>query len=75
MFSNGEVVEGQSYSAIATTAHKLGFRGEKINGFVTSAGDFVDPVSAIPIALQAGQIKEEKDKLEPEDIWPHLVEE
>lgn len=73
MFSNGEVVEGHTYSAISTMATKLGFTGDKIYGFMTSADVFVDPEFAAFVALEAGQIKEEKDRLEPEDLWPHLA--
>lgn len=72
MFSNGEIFEGQTYSSVVAIAHKLSFTGEYIRGFVTSSGNFVLPEDAAKIALEAGQIKEEKDVLEPEDI-SHII--
>jgi len=72
MFSNGEVFEGQSYSAISTIASKLSFNGDKIYGFITSAGDFVLPGEAAVIALKAGQLKSVIGVLTPEMLWPQL---
>lgn len=74
MFSNGEVVEGHSYSAVSSMAHKLGFNGEKIYGFVTSSGDFVLPKEAGEIALKAKQISTVIGVLTPEMLWPHFAE-
>ena len=69
MFSNGEVVEGQSYSAITQIANKLSFNGDKIHGFVTSAGDFVLPGEAAVIAVKAGQLTSVIGVLTPEMLW------
>ena len=74
MFSDGEVFEGYSYSSVVTIAHKLGFMGDKVHGFVTTSGDFVLPDEAAKIAFDNGQIKEEKDSLDIEDIMPHVLE-
>ncbi len=70
LFPNGETVEGHSYSNISSMAHKLGFSGEFLTGFTTSAGDFVLPTDAAEIALLAGQISTPVDELAPEDLWP-----
>jgi hypothetical protein len=71
MFSNGEVVEGRSYSEISTMAGKLGFNGERIYGFVTSSDEFVLPKDAAKIAKKAGQIKTVLGGvLTPEMLWP-----
>lgn len=72
MFSNGEVVEGRSYSEISTMAHKLGFNGEKIYGFMTSSDEFVLPKDAAAIAEKAGQVKTLIGVLTPEMLWPQL---
>lgn len=69
MFVDGETVEGHSYSQITAMANKLGFSGERINGFVTSSGEFVLPSEAANIALVAGQIPTPVVELTPEDIW------
>ncbi len=74
MFSDGEIFEGYSYASVSTIAHKLGFSGEKIHGFVTTSGDFVLPDEAAKIAFEAGQIPAEKDALELEDIMPNVLE-
>lgn len=74
MFQNGETVEGHDYGAIATLANKLSFSGEKINGFVTSTGEFVLPEEAATIALKAKQIAGKVDRLTPDMLWPWLRE-
>jgi hypothetical protein len=71
MFSNGEIVEGHSYSAVLTVANRMGFDGEKIYGFITSSDDFVLPKEAAEIAKKAGQIKTVIGVLTPEMLWPH----
>lgn len=74
MFSNGEVVEGHTYSNALSMANKLGLSGDKIHGFVTSSGKFVLPSDATEIAKEAGQTST-NEPLQPEDIWPILGEE
>jgi hypothetical protein len=74
MFKDGEVFEGHSYGSVAQIAHKLGFYGEKVHGFVTTSGDFVLPDEAAKIAFENGQIPTEKDSLELEDIMPRTWE-
>lgn len=73
MFSNGEVLEGHDYGAIATIANKLSLSGEKIYGYVTSSGDFVLPDEAAAIAVKSGQLLELVKNLTPEDLWPSRV--
>jgi len=68
MYSNGEVVEGHDYSRIDLTARKLGFFGDKIEGFITSSGEFVLPTEAAEIASQSGQVSNIA-KLAPEHLW------
>lgn len=70
LFYNGGVLEGHTYSQICYLAKKLGFTGDKIYGFMTSRDIFVDSSNAAYIAFESGQIKTEKDNLEPEDLWP-----
>lgn len=75
MFSNGEILEGHNYGDISNIANKIGFSGDKIYGFTTGAGDFVLPVEAAKIALDAGQIKSDFGSLMPEDLWPGMADE
>ena len=72
MFSNGEIIEGHDYGAIATIASKLSFTGDKILGFVTGGGDFVLPDEAAVIAFSEKQIPTEVEELKPEDLWPAM---
>lgn len=74
MFSNGEVLEGHTYSTILSLAHKLSFNGDKIYGFVTSSGQFVLPKEAATIATKAGQITTVIGVLTPEQLWPSFAE-
>jgi hypothetical protein len=73
MFSNGEVVEGTEYQAINNLARRIGFSGERIDGFVNSSGEFVLPQDAAEIALKSGQIKAPIKELVPDDLWPPLI--
>lgn len=72
MFSNGEVLEGRNYSDIVSLASKIGVNGERINGFLTSSGDFVLPEEAAKIAFSSGQLRESTEGLAPEDLWPSI---
>lgn len=74
LYPNGEIVEGRDYGTIQTLANKLSFSGEKIYGFVTSDGTFVDPGFAAFIAKEAGQVSEDIEELKPEDLWSVGVE-
>lgn len=69
MYSNG-VVEGRAYGHIESLARKLGFTGDKVEGFLTTSGEFVLPQEAAKIAFDSGQIKEAKDTLTPDQLWP-----
>lgn len=73
MYHNGEIIEGLDYGAIARIAQKLGWSGERIEGFVTSTGEFVLPDEAAEIAKQANQVINVRGKLSPEDLWPPAV--
>ncbi len=75
MYSNGQVIEGHDYGKIAITANKLSLTGDKIYGFVTSAGDFVLPGEAAMIALNANQLTQVMGILKPEDLWPEWADE
>lgn len=69
MFSNGEILEGRDYGYIGRIARKLGFSGERIEGFLTSSGEFVLPHEAAAIAMNSGQVKEEIITLTPDHLW------
>jgi hypothetical protein len=73
MFQNGEIVEGTQYHAISSLAHKIGFSGERINGFLDSSGEFLLPKEAAVVAFAADQIKEPVEELSPDDLWPPLM--
>lgn len=70
MYSNGVVIEGRDYGRISNIAHRLSFPSEKIDGFITSAEEFVLPQEAAVIAVQAGQLPEIPEQLTPEQLWP-----
>lgn len=69
MYSNGEIVEGRTYSQIDRLANSLGIWGDKIEGFVTSSGEFTLPVEAAVIAINAGQVKPGVTRLLPEHLY------
>lgn len=69
MYSNGEVIEGRDYGYITSLANRLSLSGEKIEGFVTSSGDFVLPGEAAHIAVKSGQVQSVIGELTPEDLW------
>lgn len=73
MFENGETVEGHDYGHISSLAQKLSLRGERVNGFMTSSGEFVLPNEAVEIALNSGQIAQRVDALTPEMLWKDMV--
>lgn len=73
MYANGEVVDGRDYGYISSIAHKLSLPSERIEGFLTSSGEFVLPSDAAAIAVEARQITEAPSMLTPEDLWPHLT--
>ena len=70
MYSNGDILEGRDYSTITHLGHRLGYSGERINGFVTSSGKFVLPGEAAVIAVKAGQVESVLGELTPEKLWP-----
>lgn len=70
MYSNGEILEGRDYSSITHLGHRLGYSGDRINGFVTSSGNFVLPGEAAVIAVKAKQIDSVIGVLTPEKLWP-----
>ncbi len=72
MFSNGEIIEGRSYSDILALAKRVGMTGERIHGFINSYGDFLLPSEAANVAHISGQITSRVDELSPEDLWPVL---
>ncbi len=74
MFQNGEIIEGHSYGKISALALKLGIAGDKVNGFLTSMGEFVLPDEALKIASEAHQISKAVETLTPDDLWPQQVE-
>lgn len=69
MYSNGEVLEGHDYGQMIYFANKLSLSGDKIDGFMTSSGDFVLPDQAAKIAFKAKQIETALPTLNPEDLW------
>lgn len=73
MFSNGEIVEGHDYGHIMSISQKLSIAGDRIFGFVTSAGDFVLPGEAAVIAIKADQLQSVVGLLKPEDLWPEYA--
>jgi hypothetical protein len=69
MFENGETVEGHDYGHISSLAQKLGIRGERVLGFMTSSGEFVLPGEAAVIAVESGQLKSVLGPLTPDMLW------
>lgn len=74
MYSNGDVLEGRDYSTIVHLGHRLGYTGDRINGFVTSSGKFVLPGEAAVIAVESGQVDSVLGVLTPEKLWPTTAE-
>lgn len=71
MYSNGEVMEGHDYGDISSLAKKLSLSSpDNIEGFITSSGEFVLPIEAATIAVNANQVPEVLDRLTPEHLWP-----
>lgn len=73
MYPNGEIFEGHDYVKIASLANKLNFSGDRIEGFITSSGEFVLPNDAAVIATEAGQLQDRIDELSPDVLWPSLI--
>lgn len=73
IYATGDLVEGYDYCKISYIAKNIGLNCDKIDGFVTSYGDFVLPDDAAKIALESGQIKEPTKTLNPEDLWPFFT--
>ena len=64
---------GKRHCDIFEKMHSLNISYDKttaIQGFLTSAGRFVDRHEAATIAFASGQIKERVNYLYSEDIWP-----
>lgn len=64
------MVEGQDYNQIISIAHRFGFTGTYVSGYLTSTGDFIDRNRAKEIAIEAGQLPADfKDKIQPKDLF------
>ena len=57
------------HDVIRDRVERTGLRGSGRQGFVTSAGRFVDRAIAADIAYAAGQIAEPRVRLFSEDLW------
>jgi hypothetical protein len=57
------------YQKVAVTGLRDSESGENVQGFLTSDNRFVDREEGAVIALNAGQIKEQKKRLFSEDLY------
>lgn len=70
VWNNGIVYKGKRHKDIIMAAPKhLNIRKGGIEGFVTTAGMFLDREEAADLAYRMGQIKEPKEKLKSEDLY------
>ena len=70
IFQGGGMVEGQDYTQILSIAHRFGFTGTYVSGYLTSLGEFIDRNQAKEIAIKAGQLPADfLDKIQPKDLF------
>lgn len=70
IFQGGGMVEGQDYNQILGIAHRFGFTGSYVSGYLTSNNDFIDRFRAKEIAIEAGQLPADfEGKIEPKDLF------
>lgn len=64
------MVEGQDYTQILSIAHRFGFTGTYVSGYLTSDNQFIDRNRAKEIAIEAGQLSpEHREPLQPKDLF------
>lgn len=75
LFQKGGIVQGQDYNQILGIAHRFGFSGTYVSGWLDSSDNFVGGDVALQIAKDAGQVAPDHVKLYPEDLWGDMERE
>jgi hypothetical protein len=70
LYQGGGIVEGKNYPEIIDLAHRFGFIGTYVSGYLTDRGDFIDRNKAMEVAIKSGQLPADfTGPLAPEDLW------